>query len=73
MPATRPGGATLSGRIEPITAAEIDITHTFVPPRRSVYQRTLIRVVPDGSRDGRMVGVESVRGLIRVVLYDVSA
>ncbi|HSP95700.1 MAG TPA: hypothetical protein VL049_00465, partial [Candidatus Dormibacteraeota bacterium] len=30
------GGAELCGRIEPITAAEIDITHTFVPPRRSV-------------------------------------
>jgi hypothetical protein len=41
------GGARLSGRIEPITAAEIDITHTFVPPRRSVYRRTLIRVLPD--------------------------
>jgi hypothetical protein len=46
---TADGGATLSGRIEPITAAEIDITHTFVPPRRSVYRRTLIRVIPDGA------------------------
>ncbi len=44
---TAEGGATLAGRIEPITAAEIDITHTFVPPRRSVYRRTLVRLHPD--------------------------
>ena len=44
---TAEGGATLAGRIEPITAAEIDITHTFVPPRRSVYRRSLIRIIPD--------------------------
>ena len=43
------GGARLAGRIEPITAAEIDITHTFVPPRRSVYRRSLIRVIPDAA------------------------
>ncbi len=41
------GGAVLAGRIEPLTAAEIDITHCFVPPRRSVYRRTLVRVTPD--------------------------
>jgi hypothetical protein len=41
-------GSTLSGTIESITAAEIDITHTFVPPRRSVYRRALIRITPDG-------------------------
>ncbi len=40
-------GVQLAGRIEPITATEIDITHTFVPPRRSVYRRSLIRVIPD--------------------------
>ena len=45
-------GATLSGRIEPITAAEIDITHTFVPPRRSVYRRSLIRIIPDQAPPG---------------------
>jgi hypothetical protein len=49
---TAEGGATLSGRIEPITAAEIDITHTFVPPRRSVYRRSLIRVIPDAAPAG---------------------
>ena len=41
-------GAELSGTIEPISGAEIDITHTFVPPRRSVYRRALIRVALDG-------------------------
>lgn len=41
------GGVRLAGRLEPITATEIDITHTFVPPRRSVYRRSLIRVIPD--------------------------
>ena len=46
---TADGGASLSGRLEPITAAEIDITHTFVPPRRSVYRRALIRVLPDAA------------------------
>lgn len=41
-------GATLAGTIESISGAEIDITHTFVPPRRSIYRRALIRVAPDG-------------------------
>ena len=41
-------GSDFGGRIEVISAAEIDITHTFVPPRRSVYRRALIRVHPDG-------------------------
>jgi len=40
-------GARLAGTIESISGAEIDITHTFVPPRRSVYRRALIRVTPD--------------------------
>ncbi|MEO8602806.1 MAG: hypothetical protein ABI629_09535 [bacterium] len=44
---TGEGGARLAGRIESITATEIDITHTFVPPRRSVYRRALVRVLPD--------------------------
>lgn len=38
----------MSGAIESISGAEIDITHTFVPPRRSVYRRALVRVTPDG-------------------------
>lgn len=43
-------GSTFAGRIEIISAAEIDVTHTFVPPRRSIYRRALVRVHPeDGS------------------------
>jgi hypothetical protein len=41
------GGGSLAGAIESISGAEIDITHTFVPPRRSLYRRALIRVTPD--------------------------
>jgi hypothetical protein len=44
---TAEDGSTFAGQIEPISGAEIDITHTFVPPRRSIYRRTLIRVLPD--------------------------
>lgn len=36
-------GTQLICEIEPIAAAEIDITHTFVPPQRSIYRRALIR------------------------------
>jgi hypothetical protein len=35
------------GTLETISAAEIDITHTFVPPCRSIYRRALIRVHRD--------------------------
>jgi hypothetical protein len=45
---TAEDGTRLAGRLEPITAAEIDITHTFVPPERSIYRRALIRVHLDG-------------------------
>jgi len=44
---TAEAGVRLAGTIESITATEIDITHTFVPPRRSVYRRALVRVIPD--------------------------
>jgi len=37
-------GTSIGGTIEVISAAEIDITHTFVPPERSIYRRALIRV-----------------------------
>jgi hypothetical protein len=40
-------GSGFGGRIEVVSAAEIDITHTFVPPQRTVYRRALIRVHPD--------------------------
>ena len=45
---TAEDGGSVAGSIESLSGAEIDITHTFVPPRRSVYRRALIRVTPDG-------------------------
>jgi hypothetical protein len=36
-------GTRLAFEIEPLAAAEIDITHTFAPPERSVYRRALVR------------------------------
>jgi hypothetical protein len=33
----------VAGELEVISAAEIDLTHTFVPPQRSVYRRALLR------------------------------
>ena len=42
-------GTSIGGSIEVISAAEIDITHTFVPPERSIYRRALVRVHRDGS------------------------
>jgi hypothetical protein len=44
-------GTTVGGRIEVISAAEIDITHTLVPPERSIYRRALIRVARDGEAE----------------------
>ncbi len=44
---TAEDGRPLAGTIESISGAEIDITHTFVPPRRPVYRRALIRLRPD--------------------------
>jgi len=41
-------GTKLGGRVEPVSAAEIDLTHTLVPPERSIYRRALVRVMPDG-------------------------
>ena len=40
-------GGRLAGRIEPLTGAEMDISHCFDPPRASIYRRTLIRFTPD--------------------------
>lgn len=40
-------GSTFGGRIEALSAAEIDLTHAFVPPERSIYRRALIRLHPD--------------------------
>jgi len=44
---TAEDGGSFAATIESISGAEIDITHTFVPPRRSVYRRALIRLAPD--------------------------
>jgi hypothetical protein len=44
---TAEDGSTFAARVEVISAAEIDIAHTFVPPRPSIYRRALIRVHPD--------------------------
>ena len=41
-------GTRLVFDIEPIAATEIDITHTFVPPQRSVYRRALVRARREG-------------------------
>ena len=40
-------GSVLRATIEVISGAEIDITHTFVPPQRSIYRRVLLRAHPD--------------------------
>ena len=37
-------GETFRACLEVISAAEIDITHTFVPPQRSFYRRALVRI-----------------------------
>ncbi len=36
-------GEEIAGTLEPLTAAEIDLTHAFVPPQRSLYRRALVR------------------------------
>lgn len=41
--AQAPDGSGVAAELEPISAAEIDLTHTFVPPQRSVYRRALLR------------------------------
>ncbi len=41
-------GTRLAFEIESIAATEIDITHTFVPPQRSVYRRALVRARREG-------------------------
>ena len=47
---TRESGEKLGFRLEPISGAEIDLTHALEPPRRPIYRRALIRLHPeDGS------------------------
>jgi len=60
--ATAEDGTPLSFEIEPLAAAEIDITHTFVPPQRSVYRRALVRAKPSSGHGPPLLGwVESNR------------
>jgi len=44
-------GEELRGEIESLSGIEIDLTHTFTPPQRSLYRRGLIRVRLDGEHD----------------------
>jgi hypothetical protein len=45
--AQAPDGSRVAAELEVISAAEIDLTHTFVPPQRSVYRRALLRAHRD--------------------------
>ncbi len=51
-------GTAVGGTVEVISAAEIDITHTFVPPERSIYRRALIRVHRDGGAEPLLGWIE---------------
>lgn len=41
-------GEELHGTITSLSGIEIDLTHTFVPPQRSLYRRGLVRVALEG-------------------------
>lgn len=41
-------GERISGRIETWTGTEIDLSHTLVPPRPTLYRRCLVRATLDG-------------------------
>jgi hypothetical protein len=56
-------GDVFGAAIESISGAEIDITHTFVPPRRSLYRRALVRATPQGGGDPLLGWVEFNRFL----------
>lgn len=47
--AQAPDGNRVAAELEVISAAEIDLTHTFVPPQRSVYRRALLRAHREGA------------------------
>jgi hypothetical protein len=59
--ATAEDGTPLAFAIEPLAAAEIDITHTFVPPQRSVYRRALVSARSDAGGPPLLGWVESNR------------
>ena len=44
------GGALCTGTVQPISAVEVDITHTDVNASRTLCTRSLVRFVPDGPR-----------------------
>jgi hypothetical protein len=44
-------GEALRGEIESLSGVEIDLTHTFTPPQRSLYRRGLVRVHLDGEAE----------------------
>jgi hypothetical protein len=54
-------GSVLSGRMESVSGAEIDITHCFAPPQRSVYRRALMRFTPDAGGASCLGWTESNR------------
>ena len=45
------GGERSAFRMEVISAAEIDLTHSLIPPRRTTYRRALVRVHPEDGGD----------------------
>ena len=51
-------GVEFGARVESLSGVEIDITHTFVPPRRSLYRRALVRATPDGGGEPLLGWVE---------------
>ena len=58
---TAEDGATMSGRLEPVAGVEIDLAHTFVPPRPTVYRRTLVRLHRDDGGAPALGWLESNR------------
>lgn len=58
---TAEDGTVVSGRLDPVTSVEIDITHTFDPPRPTVYRRTLVRYTPEAGGPAALGWLESNR------------
>jgi hypothetical protein len=58
---TADDGTVLSGRIDPVTSIEIDLAHTFDPPRPTGYRRTLVRYTPEGGGPTPLGWLESNR------------
>jgi len=56
-------GDVFSAVVESLSGAEIDITHTFVPPRRSLYRRALVRATPQSGEKPLLGWVEFNRFL----------